>query len=186
MLSPTTVHQLHIDAEKGDAEAQYALGGAYYNGNGVPRNIAEGARWLEMAATNGYARAQCDFGTMFLKKNSGVKQNYGDALKWFRRAAMKGDALAFHNLGSLCTTGFRDYSIGFFDRVRLANATTNHVEAYKWFTLAAEKGHAASLKDRALLERRLSAIQVDRAKRMVQEFNEATNPWVDGFGKPYE
>jgi TPR repeat protein len=186
MLPPQAVHQLHIDAEKGDAEAQYALAGAYYNGNGVPRNIAEGARWLEMAATNGHVRAQCDFGTMFLKKNSGVKQDYGDALKWLRRAAMKGDALAFHNIGSMCATGFRDYSIGFFNRVLFANATTDHVEAYKWFTLAAEKGHAASFKDRARIEKRLSATQIDHANHMIQEFKEAANPWVDGWGKPYE
>jgi uncharacterized protein len=92
MLSPTAVHQLHVDADKGDAEAQYALGGAYYNRNGVPRNMAEGARWLERAATNGHPRAQCDLGTMYLKKDAGVKQDYGEALKWLRRAATYGVA----------------------------------------------------------------------------------------------
>jgi hypothetical protein len=44
----------------------------------------------------------------------------------------------------------------------------------------------ASLKDRGLIEKRMSAHQIDRAKRMIQEFKEATNPWVDGWGKPYE
>lgn len=186
MLSPTEVHQLHVGADKGDAEAQYTLGGAHYNGNGVLRNLAEGARWLQMAAANGHVRAQCDLGVMYLKKGSGVEQDYGEALKWLRRAAMKGDALAFHNLGSVYTTGFRDQSVGFFDRVRYASMTSDHVQAYKWFTLAAERGYATSMRDRSLIEKRMSPHQIERAKRMIREFNGATNPWVDGWGKPYE
>lgn len=146
--------------------------------------MAEGARWLRAAAESGLAQAQCDLGAMYLLKNAGVKQSYKEALLWLRRGARQGDALALNNLGIVNAKGFRDYSLGFFDRVRFANATTNHVEAYKWFTLAAEKGYAAALNDRALIEARMSSEQLERAKRRLLEFKQAKDPWVDGWGNP--
>ncbi|MDE2906976.1 MAG: SEL1-like repeat protein, partial [Acidobacteriota bacterium] len=49
---------LRAAAEQGEAEAQYRLGLAYQRGDGVPRNRAEGARWLELAADQGHVEAQ--------------------------------------------------------------------------------------------------------------------------------
>ena len=46
----STLQQLQAEAQRGNAQAQYALGGAYYNGNGVTRNPAQGAQWLLRAA----------------------------------------------------------------------------------------------------------------------------------------
>ena len=46
----STLQQLQAEAQRGNAQAQYALGGAYYNGNGVIRNPAQGAQWLLRAA----------------------------------------------------------------------------------------------------------------------------------------
>jgi TPR repeat protein len=51
--------QLWKEAEQGNAEAQFMLAGALYNGNGRQRDPTEGARWLLRAAEQGYAPAQC-------------------------------------------------------------------------------------------------------------------------------
>ena len=45
-------------AEQGNADAQYALGRMYYNGEGVPRDEAEAVHWFRMAAELGHAEAQ--------------------------------------------------------------------------------------------------------------------------------
>jgi TPR repeat protein len=74
--------------------------GAYYNGNGVAKDVVQGARWLSKAAEGGYLSAQCDLDVMY-QNGVGVEQSYSDALKWYRKAAEQGDALACHNLGSL-------------------------------------------------------------------------------------
>jgi TPR repeat protein len=103
----STLQQLQAEAERGNTQAQYVLGGAYYNGNGVARNLAQGARWLLKAAEGGYAPAQCDLGVMY-QKGVGVEQSFGDAVKWYRKAAEQGDALACHNMGSLKAKGFWD------------------------------------------------------------------------------
>ena len=44
-------------AEQGDAGAQYNLGFMYSNGEGVPQDYAEAAKWYRMAADPGAARS---------------------------------------------------------------------------------------------------------------------------------
>ena len=169
-LYAPTFRQLLDEAKGGSMQAQYALGGAYYNGNSVARNPEEGAKWLQKAAEQGHIAAQCDLGVMY-QKGIGVEQSYRDALKWLRKAAEQGDALAQHGLGSIYAKGFRDKSIGFFDRVVFANATRDYIEAYKWFTLAAKNGHERSLKDRAFIAKMwMKDYQIARAEQLVREF----------------
>ena len=100
----------------------------------------------------------------------GVNQSLKDALKWYYRAAEQGDAFACHNLGSLTATGFKNKSLSFFQRMHFAGATSNNVEAYKWFTLAAKRGYARSLKDKSILERFMSPIEISMAQRLAEEF----------------
>jgi TPR repeat protein len=142
----STLQQLQAEAERGNAQAQYALGGAYYNGNGVTRNPAQGAQWLLRAAEGGYAPAQCDLGVMY-QKGVGVDQSFDDAVKWYQKAAKQGDAVACHNLGSLRAKGFWDKNLSFFQRIKFARTTSDNVWALMWFTLAAKRGHAPSLKE---------------------------------------
>jgi hypothetical protein len=162
---------LQKEAEHGDSQAQYHLANAYYKGNGVAKNPTEGAKWLLKAAEQNYVQAQCDLGVMY-QKGFGVEQSYQDALKWYRMAAEQGDALAQHNLGSLNAKGFIWKDLGFFDRTRFAfmKATQDYVEAYKWFSLAGASGHKRSLKDRAVIKRHMSAAEIARAEKLVQDF----------------
>jgi TPR repeat protein len=169
-----TFQELQAEAERGNAQAQYALGGAYYNGNGVARNPAQGAQWLLKAAEGGYAPAQCDLGVMY-QNGSGLDQSFNDAVKWYRKAAEQGDAMACHNLGSLSAKGFWDRNLSSSQRMRFAFASSNNVEAYKWFTLAANRGHAPSLKDKSLLERSMSPSQIALAQSLAQDFEGQTN-----------
>jgi TPR repeat protein len=163
--------RLQKEAEQGNAQAQYYLANAYYNGNGVARNAAEGAKRLLKAAEQGHIQAQCDSGVMYQKGN-GVTQSYQDTLKWYRMAAEQGDALAQHNLGSLNAKGFRINGMGFFTRTGFAfmKATQDFVEAYKWFSLAAARGHNRSLKDRSIIKRRMWGTQITKAEELVKEF----------------
>jgi TPR repeat protein len=159
-------------------QAQYALGAAYYNGNGVTRNPEEGAKWLQKAAEQGHMAAQCDLGVMY-QKGKGVKQDYQATLKWFRLAAEQGDALAQHNLGSVHAKGFKVKGMGFFNPTAFAfmKATQDFVEAYKWFSLAAANGHSLSLKDRTIIKMRMSAAQVSKAEDLIREFRQVKRQW---------
>jgi TPR repeat protein len=173
-LSALTFQPLYDEAERGSMQAQYALGGAYYNGNGTKRNPSEGAKWLQKAAEQGHIAAQCDLGVMY-QKGEGVEQDYKQTMKWFRMAAEQGDILAQHNLGSIHAKGFKLKGMGLFNSTAFAfmTATQDFVEAYKWFSIAAANGHKMSLKDRAIIKTRMSAGQVSRAEELFNEYQRA-------------
>ncbi len=52
-----SVEALVWQAASGDAEAQYALGVALLNGEGVDANPEKGIEWLKAAASAGHAEA---------------------------------------------------------------------------------------------------------------------------------
>ena len=91
-------------AEQGHARAQFNLGVMYANGDGVPQDYREMARWFHMAAEQGHAEAQFNLGTMYDNGN-GVPEEDDEAVKWYRMAAEQGHAEAQFNLGVMCATG---------------------------------------------------------------------------------
>jgi uncharacterized protein len=54
-----------LQAEQGDANAQFKLGLMYYNGEGVPEDDAEAVKWYRKAAEQGLAGAQFNLGVMY-------------------------------------------------------------------------------------------------------------------------
>lgn len=73
-------------ADSGDPDAQYFLGRMYDNGQGLPENFTEAARWYRKAAMQGNARAQFDLGQLYLF-GSGVPQDNIEVFKWMDIAA---------------------------------------------------------------------------------------------------
>ena len=73
-------------AEKGDAEAQFKLGGCYRLGVGVAKEAPEAVKWYRKAAEQGHAQAQNNLGICYYTGN-GVTSDMVEAAKWFRKAA---------------------------------------------------------------------------------------------------
>ena len=122
------LYQLYrLLAEAGVAEAQIALGWAYANGRGVPRDIAEAVRWFRRAAEQGVANAQYALGAMY-DNGQGVVQDDAEAVRWYRMAAEQGFAEAQYNLGNMYANG--------------RGVVRDDAEAVRWFRMAAEQGDA--------------------------------------------
>ena len=109
-------------ADQGHAGAQYTLGWMYANGEGVPEDDAEAARWYRLAADQGHAYAQYNLGWMYAN-GEGVPEDDAEAVRWLRLAADQGLAEAVRWL-------------------RLA-ADQGLAEAAGWYRLAADQGDAA-------------------------------------------
>src|SRR4030067_730070 len=62
-------------AEQGLPEAQLNLGLLYDNGQGVPQDHAEAAKWYRKAAEQGNAKGQYELGTMHYTGLGGPKDN---------------------------------------------------------------------------------------------------------------
>ena len=73
-------------ADSGDPDAQYLLGRMYDNGDGVPRNGAEAAKWYRRAAELGNSRAQFELGQLHLF-GDGVPEDSVEAFVWMAIAA---------------------------------------------------------------------------------------------------
>ena len=56
---------LRVRANAGDANAQYNLGNAYFNGRGVPLDTVEAVSWYRKAADQGLADAQFYLGVAY-------------------------------------------------------------------------------------------------------------------------
>jgi len=119
---PVAVRQA---AEAGDVRAQVTLGRMYFEGDGVPQDDAEAARWWRLAADQGDRDAQFHISFMY-EYGRGVEKDLAEAIRWYQLGAAQGDALAQFNLGRMYYTG--------------QGVMKDFAEAFRWWRLAAAGG----------------------------------------------
>ena len=71
-MTEQQIEEIKRKANAGDAEAQYNLGVAYQNGQGVPKNHIEAAKWFRKAAEQKHAKAQNLLGAMYRDGQGGT------------------------------------------------------------------------------------------------------------------
>ena len=114
-------------AEEGKLWAQYQLGGRYLNGgDGFDKNVAEGVRYIRMAAEGEYVVAKLKLGVIYLN-GEGVSQDCNVALDWFRQSADEGDAIAQYMMGGMYYNGL--------------GVDKDYKEALIWYKKAADQGY---------------------------------------------
>jgi hypothetical protein len=178
-------------AEQGHAAAQYTLGFAHYVGQGVQKDYKEAATWYQKVANQGIAEAQSNLGAMY-KKGEGIRQDYQEALKWFRRAAERGNRNAQGYLGSMYAEGNgvpQDYkeSIKWFRKAAEQGSRSaqgnlgvmyaqgravpqDYVYGHMWLTLAGMNGDQDAVKNRHMIESRMTKSQTDEAQRLARDW----------------
>ena len=82
------------------ARAQYNLGAAYANGEGVPQDHAKAVRWFRKAAVQGNANAQFELGQM-QAVGKGLAQVDAEIAAWFKKAITALVILAAFLIGCL-------------------------------------------------------------------------------------
>lgn len=75
---------LNIDAERGNAAAQYCLGLAYYHASGVEQDYSKAFEWFKKAVEQGDTDAQYRVAEMY-EKGKGVERNINEAIKWYQK-----------------------------------------------------------------------------------------------------
>ncbi|MGI6244742.1 MAG: tetratricopeptide repeat protein [Pseudochelatococcus sp.] len=75
----------------GDPDGQYALARLYLEGQGVPKDARQGARWLKLAAEKGHRQAQALLGNLLIM-GQGVPRHPGLGLMWLTLARDASDA----------------------------------------------------------------------------------------------
>ena len=89
----TTLGNVQVRANGGDAEACYQVAQAYMNGNGVEKNLNYAFRYMKYAAEMGYVPAYVEVAKMY-HGGRGVTKDRNIAEKWYKKAAANGNAEA--------------------------------------------------------------------------------------------
>ena len=128
----TALREFTQSAEKGNAQAQYALGVMYQRGKGVPADERVAAQWFTKASTQGLPNAQYALGMQY-REGRGVERDDKQAGSWLTRAAKQGFAPAQYELAEMYRMGI--------------GVAQNTEKAAAWYGSAAEQGdkraHAA-------------------------------------------
>jgi localization factor PodJL len=126
-------------ANAGNAKAELIVALKYLDGDGVPANDTEGAKWLARAAQAGEPVAQYRMGTLY-ERGRGVPADLAKAAHWYQAAANQGNRKAMHNLAVAYAGG--------------SGVKKDFAEASRWFSRAANLGLADSQFNLAVLYER--------------------------------
>jgi TPR repeat protein len=88
---------------KEDSEVWRELGGAYFYGYGVDKNLQQSASWYQLAANSGDAKAMVGLALCLDRDDQGG--NLTAAAKWYRKAAELGDSDALRYLALAYSSG---------------------------------------------------------------------------------
>jgi len=85
-------------AEQNDARGQLSLGEMYLKGEGVTKDLVQGADWVRKAATNGSTDAMRLLATNYQQGGMGLEADPEQARYWLQQAADHGDRWAQQQL----------------------------------------------------------------------------------------
>ena len=138
-----------IAAERGDANAQFALALRYADGDGVEQDQSKAVHWYQKAAEQGHAKAQFNLAVRY-ENGNGIERDQTKAVRWYLKAAQQGHSGAQFNL-ALC---YRDG-----DGVQEDQWKASH-----WFHMAAEQGDAVAQFNLAVRYEEGRGIHQDQSK----------------------
>jgi eukaryotic-like serine/threonine-protein kinase len=129
VVPPGPLSNLITAANRGDPEAQNALGLKYVTGeDGLQRDETKAVDWYTKAAQQGYAKAEVNLGDMYFYGRGGLDKDPVQALSWYLKAAQQDLPGAQFRLGSMYEEGV---------------GTNQDVQrAVKYFRGAADAGYA--------------------------------------------
>jgi localization factor PodJL len=195
-LAPPPVATAPLDrltalANAGNAKAELIVALKYLDGDGVPANDTEAAKWLARAADAGEPVAQYRMGTLY-ERGRGVSADVAKATHWYLAAANQGNRKAMHNLAVAYAEGLgvkKDFSeasrwfsraanLGLSDsQFNLAvlyerglGVPQSPLNAYKWYAVAAAQGDTESKTRLQAISTQLSADDRAAAQRAADAF----------------
>ncbi|WP_337486517.1 tetratricopeptide repeat protein [Prevotella sp.] len=130
MNTKEKIEQLKRDAEAGDASAQNILACAYYNGDGVEKDIPTALDLFEKSAAGGDNYGLSNLAYRYRYGKDGYAKDLKKAFGLYLQAAEQGHVSAQEIVGI-----FYDWGYG---------VEQDYKKAVEWYTKAANKGHSVA------------------------------------------
>ena len=157
---PKRIMLLQKASDAGSLEAMFDLSDAYFDGEGVEKNMSLSIKWITKAADAGYTKAQTALGSAYFQGIEGLDQNYALSEKYLLMAAKKENTDAQAYLSALYVV-MEEYDKAMVWARKAAQmehpqacfmlgriydeglgVDVNHIEGLKWFEKAANNGDA--------------------------------------------
>jgi len=142
-------------ANQGYWKAQFALGGLYFTGDGVPQDNELGLSIFKKLADQGYAQVQFGLGYRYLEGH-GVSQDIVEGVELMRKAAEGWHTGAQYRLSQMYKNG--------------QNVEQNNILAYKWLSIASEGGLEIAEQDLSELNKVITDKEKEEASRLVESW----------------
>ena len=176
-----------VAAQRGDAEAQFIVGGMLFKGLGTDPDKKEAFKWLLQAAKQGKHSPESMqiIGSMYLR-GSGVPQSYKEAKKWLVSAAATNNMAAITDLAFIYYNGLDGQreslkALELYTRAALqgdslaqSNVGMMHAtgtgtardlaQGYAWYSIAASQGNTTARINRNSLMADMSWEELNRAQ----------------------
>ena len=141
-----------------DMRGEAILGYLYENGDSVPLDKAEAARWYRLAAEQGHVYSEIKISLMYLH-GDGIPKNEDLAARWAKRAAEHGNAYGQAVLGDIYADGTGVYQ--------------DKVVAYKWLSLASSGGDTDATSHRDMIAQSMTPEELAEAKGLIEQWKPA-------------
>ena len=90
----------------------------------------------------------------------GVPQDYKEAVKWYRLSAEQGDREAQYNLGNRYYHG--------------QGVPQDYLSAHMWWNLSGSNGYKDAVKNRNIVEEKMTPSQIEEAQRLARNWKPTT------------
>ncbi|MGI2259185.1 sel1 repeat family protein [Shewanella sp. GXUN23E] len=100
----TKVAFIELNAQSGDAEAEYLLGLMYLSGRYVQQDAGKGLEWVEKAASANHVKAMQTLADLYYDGKV-VPRNLARAVTWYQALAQAGQPHAYFRLGLIFGAG---------------------------------------------------------------------------------
>ncbi len=151
---------LFVDHPDDIQEEGSNLGDMYANGEDVPEDDVEAARW-RLATEQRDAEAQHSLGWMY-DNGLGVPEDDVEAVRWYRMAAEQGYAKSQFNLGIMYAAG--------------EGVPEDDVQAYVWLSLAAAQGIEPAEEMKQTISATMTGEAIASAQELSEKYRDAYGP----------
>lgn len=136
MKTKEEIEILRADALAGDPDAQFALGFAYFSGDGVNKDDKEAFNWFKSSAEQGNKNAQFDVGFCY-ELGRGAVKNIGKAIEWYKKSAEQGHEAAALKLGQIYEKGYTVNHFS-FEKDESPQIKADLEESFYWYYIGAK------------------------------------------------
>jgi len=188
----TALKKFSNAAKNDTVVAQYFLGEMYIDGSGVERNVEKAMFWYELAAKQGYAKAQYRLGFIFRSYDEygGKSKENKLAVYWYEKAAKQGDDYAQWHLALLHHTvpEVEDYKKALYWYTKSAEQANiwaqrnlgdlyesgdgvlqDYVTAHMWYNIAYANGNPLARISRDRVAEKMTPAQTERAQKLASQ-----------------